>query len=149
MEKYDGIGQPREHIDKCITQWRLVPPEEWPHHFIHTLEGIPRNWYTKLELHRGTVNWKDLQQNFVITFAFEHENPEIDTTLKLIKERIFEEPEVEIVTTYHNQNRQTVRQLLHCYHIAEDDPTEENPCDIQITEVEGEREVEGPKLESE
>jgi hypothetical protein len=39
--------------------------------------------------------------------------------------------------------------LLHCYHIAEDDPTEENLYDIQITEVEGEREVEGPQLQSE
>jgi hypothetical protein len=131
VEKYDGMGQPREHVDICITQWILVPPEEWPHHFIHTLEGIPRNWYTELELRRETANWEEMQQNFVITFAFEHENPEIDTTLKLVRDRIFEEPEVEIVTTYQNQKRQTVRQLLHCYHVAEDDPTEENPCNIQ------------------
>jgi hypothetical protein len=45
-EKYEGFGQPQEHVEKCIVQWRLVPPEEWPHHFIHTLEGIPKNWYT-------------------------------------------------------------------------------------------------------
>jgi hypothetical protein len=38
--------------------------------------------------------------------------------------------------------------LLHCYHVAEDDPTEENPHDIQITKFEGEREVEGPQLQS-
>jgi hypothetical protein len=56
MQKYDGIGQPREHIEKCITQWILVTPKEWPHHFIHTLEGIPRICYRKLELHRGTIN---------------------------------------------------------------------------------------------
>jgi hypothetical protein len=37
MEKYDGMGQPREHIDRCIIQSRLVPPEEWPRHLIHTL----------------------------------------------------------------------------------------------------------------
>jgi hypothetical protein len=74
----------------------------------------------------------------------------IDTTLKVVRDRIFEEPEVEIVTTYQNQKRQTVRQLLHCYHVAEEeDPTEENPHNIQIPEVEGEREVEGPQLESE
>jgi hypothetical protein len=41
--------------------------------------------HKKLELHRGTVNWIDLQQNFVITFAFEHENLVMDATLKLIK----------------------------------------------------------------
>jgi hypothetical protein len=39
--------------------------------------------------------------------------------------------------------------LLHCYHVAEDDPAEENPCDIQITKVEEEIEVEGPQLKSE
>jgi len=40
--------------------------------------------------------------------------------------------------------------LLHCYHVAEEeDPTKENPHNIQIPEVEGEREVEGPKLDYE
>jgi hypothetical protein len=39
----------------------------------------------------------------VITFAFEHENLEIDTTLNLIRERMFEKIEVEIVTCYQNQ----------------------------------------------
>jgi len=67
----------------------------------------------------------------------------------LIKERIFEEREVEILTTYHNQNQHKVRQLLYYYHVVENDPAEENPCDIQIIEVEGERELEGPKLELE
>jgi hypothetical protein len=85
MEKYDGLGHPKEHIDRCIIQWILVPPVELPHQFIHTLEGIPRNWYTELELHRGIANWGDLQKNFVITFAFEHENKYIYATLKLIK----------------------------------------------------------------
>jgi hypothetical protein len=53
-----------------------------------------------LELCREIANWEELQQNFVITFSFEHENPEIDTSLKLVKERIFEEPEFESVTTF-------------------------------------------------
>jgi hypothetical protein len=37
-------------------------------------------------------------------FAFENEIPMIDETLKLIKENIFEKPEVEIVTSYQNHN---------------------------------------------
>jgi hypothetical protein len=56
VENYYGIGKLREHIDICLVQWILVPLEEWPHHFIHTLEGIPRNWYTKLEQCRETEN---------------------------------------------------------------------------------------------
>jgi hypothetical protein len=68
------------------------------------LEGMPRNWYTILKLHRGTGNKKYLKKKFVIMFSFEHENLVMDATLKWIKENIFEEPEVEIVTSYHNQN---------------------------------------------
>jgi hypothetical protein len=50
----------------------------------------------------------------------------IDATLKLIKENIFQELEVEIETSYHNHNRKIIRQLLHYYHVAEDDRTEQN-----------------------
>jgi hypothetical protein len=61
VEKYDGMGKLREHVEICITQWRLVPLEECPHNFINTLIGIPRNWYTELEQHRETVNWEGMQ----------------------------------------------------------------------------------------
>jgi hypothetical protein len=61
LEKYYRMGQPREHIDKSMVQWILVPPEEWPHHLIHTLEGNPRNWYKELELCRETTNWEEMQ----------------------------------------------------------------------------------------
>jgi hypothetical protein len=74
---------------------------------IVTTRGVATSFYSyigrnpkELELHRETANWEDLQQNFVITFSFEHENPKIYTTLKLVKDKIFEELEVEIVTTY-------------------------------------------------
>ena len=69
--------------------------------------------------------------------------------MKVVRDRIFEEPEVDIVTDYHNPKKHTARQLLHYYHVTEEeDPTEENQRNIQILEVEGEREVEGPKLDS-
>jgi hypothetical protein len=45
-QKYDGQGAPAEHLEKCRTLWKMTPPKEWPHYFIHTLEGIPANWYT-------------------------------------------------------------------------------------------------------
>jgi hypothetical protein len=84
----------------------MTPPEEWPHHFIHTLEGIPVNWYTDQELHRITSNWIVLQQNFTVTFSSEHENPNIDATLKQIRGVIFiKEPEVKIITEEQQQNR--------------------------------------------
>jgi hypothetical protein len=96
----------------------MIPPEEWPHHFIHTLEGIPGNWYIDQEMRRGTTEWTILQQNFVVTFSFEHENPNIDLALQMIWGMIFiDEPEIEIMTEYQQQNKQIVKELLSCYHV--------------------------------
>jgi hypothetical protein len=88
-KKYEGKGTLGEHLEKCRTLWKMTPPEEWPHYFIHTLEGIPTNWYTKQELHKGTATWTTLQHNFSITFSLEHENPNIDASLKWIRGVIF------------------------------------------------------------
>jgi hypothetical protein len=76
----------------------MTPPEEWPHHFIHILEGIGK-WYIAQEMRKGTTEWIGLQQNFVVTFSFEHKNPNMDSALKLIHGMIFtDEPKVEIMT---------------------------------------------------
>jgi hypothetical protein len=42
-----------------------------------------------------------------------------------------------------------VKELISCYHVQEEAPDEDDPCNIQITEIEGEREVEGTSLELE
>jgi hypothetical protein len=128
----------------------MIPPEEWPHYFIHTLEGIPENWYVDQELRRGTTEWTILQQNFIATFSFEHENPNVDFTLKHIRGLIFiDKLELDLMTEYQQQNRWTVKELLSCYHVEEDIPDEEDPRNIQIPEIEGEREVAGPSLAAE
>jgi hypothetical protein len=57
QQKYDGQGAPAEHLEKCRALWKMTLPEEWPHHFIHTLEGIPANWHIDKELRRGTTSW--------------------------------------------------------------------------------------------
>jgi hypothetical protein len=28
----------------------MMPPKEWSHHFSHTLEAIPTNWYIDQEM---------------------------------------------------------------------------------------------------
>jgi hypothetical protein len=52
MQRYDGQVTREEHLEKCRALWRMTPLEEWPHHFIHTLEGIPENWYIDQEMRR-------------------------------------------------------------------------------------------------
>jgi hypothetical protein len=55
---------------------------------------------------RGNTEWTRLQNNFVVTLSFEHENPNIDSTLNMIWGMIFiDEPEVEIMIEYQQQNR--------------------------------------------
>jgi hypothetical protein len=90
-----------------------------------------------------------LQQNFTVTFSFKHDNPNIDATLKHIRGVIFiQEPEVELIIEEQQRNRQTVKELLSCYHVQEEALDEDNPHNIQIEVAEGEREVEVPRLES-
>jgi hypothetical protein len=98
----------------------------------------------------GTTTWRILQQNFVVTFSLEHENPNIDASLKWIRGVIFiKEPEIETITEEQQWNKQTVKKLLSCYHVQEEAPDEDDPRDIQIEEVKGERDVEGSPIESE
>jgi hypothetical protein len=57
-------------------------------------------------MRRGTTEWTILQHHFVETFSFENENPNIDSTLKRIQGMTFiNEPKVEIMTEYQQQNR--------------------------------------------
>jgi hypothetical protein len=91
-----------------------------------------------------------LQQNVIVTFSFEHENTKIDIALKQIRGMIFiKEPEVELIIEEQYWNKETFKELLSCYHVQEEAPDEDNPCDIQIEEVKGEREAEGPPIELE
>jgi hypothetical protein len=53
------------------------------------------------------------------------------------------------MTEYQQQHSQIVKKLLLFYRVEEEAPEEDNPHNIQITKIEGEREVEGPFLESE
>jgi hypothetical protein len=90
-----------------------------------------------------------LQQNFTVTFSFEHENPNIYVVFKHIRGVIFiKEQEVELIKEEQQWNKQTVKELFSCYHVLEEAPDEDDPHDIHIEEEEGEREVEGPPIES-
>jgi hypothetical protein len=72
-----------------------------------------------------------LQQNFTDTFSFDHENSNIDATLKHIRGVTFiKELEVKIIIEEQQWNKQIVKELLSCYHVQEEALDEENPRDI-------------------
>jgi hypothetical protein len=77
-----------------------------------------------------------LQQNFIVTFSFENEKPNIDANLKYIRGRIFiKEPEFKLTTEEQHGNKHTVKELLSCYHVHKDTLEEDDPRDIQIEEA--------------
>jgi proline racemase len=73
----------------------------------------------------------------------------MDSSHKHIRGVIFiDQLEVEIIIEYQQQNRKTVKEQLSCYHVQEEALDEDVLRNVQIIEIEGEREVEGPSLES-
>ena len=55
QQKYTRERDPRAQIQICEQSWSDIPEDEWVHLFIHTLDTVPRNWYTETELRRGTI----------------------------------------------------------------------------------------------
>ena len=68
-----------------------IPEDEWVHLFIHTLDTVPRNWYTETELRKGTNTWPLMIDKFLLTFTFESEYLSIDQALGVIKAKIFDD----------------------------------------------------------
>ena len=49
-QKYTGLTDPVEHIEQCRRNQEEYPRQECVHRFVHTLEMVPRSWYTLVEL---------------------------------------------------------------------------------------------------
>ena len=71
VERYDGRDDPRMHLTRWIKTYGEEPQPEWVHLFYHTLDVIPRNWYTDTELRHDTGEWDILRTVFLSTFLFE------------------------------------------------------------------------------
>jgi hypothetical protein len=111
------------------------------------LDTIPKNWYLELEVHRGTTDWEDLTHNFKVTFKFEDDTPSVDTTLQIIKTKIFtpEDSKIPAALCSAPKYSVTVQEVLECYNVVGEDQEDEDPRNLQIPETEGEHTVEGPE----
>ena len=90
--KYDGKDEPLGHIFQRTIMWGEDLMLEWVHTFIHTLEGIPMNWYFETELRHGIENWDDLVKGFLMNFSFEDDYRYIDEALQVVRVNIFKTP---------------------------------------------------------
>ena len=135
--KYDGQNDPRIHVEACIEAWKQRSVDEWVHIFIHTLGLIPKNWYIKIELRRGTKDWS------LLIDGFKSKYPEIDNVVEVIRTKIFEDGPLPLF----NQPDWValLETTLECYNFIADE--DEDPRNVNISESEGSCEVEGSKLE--
>ena len=63
--RYDGHNIPCSHLREFQILWAPRPKDEWVHAFIHTLDEMPRSWYTSAELRREITTWEELTIFFV------------------------------------------------------------------------------------
>ena len=99
------------------------PQPEWVHLFCHSLDVIPMNWYTEMELCHGTSEWDILHEGFLITFMFEDNWWDIvDDALQVVKVAIFRIPQ-ELMEVLQLEWVTQLSCVLECYNvnIEEDD----------------------------
>ena len=142
QKKYTGESDPRSHIQSCEQNWSDIPEDERVHLFIHALDTVPRNWYNEKELHKGTMTWPIMIDNFLLTFTFECEYPSIDQALESINTKIFYDCTLPVYTQPDWAIQ--LEHVLECYNFTKEPSNEdENPRSINIPESEGTHEVEG------
>ena len=92
-EKYDGRDDSGIHLTRWTKAYREEPQPERVHLFYHTLDVIPRKWYTEEELWHDTGEWDILREEFLSTFLFEDQwmDP-MDEALQVVEAAIFKTP---------------------------------------------------------
>ena len=125
--RYDGQINPKAHIESCTQEWKHRSADEWVHLFIHTMDTTPRNWYTEIELHRGTESWSLLTEGFLLTFGFESEYPQVEDALGVIRMYLFDD--FPSPPTYQLDWEAHMETVMECYNLAteeDDDPRNVN-----------------------
>lgn len=92
--KYDGRNDPYMYLAKWTKVYGEEPQPEWVHLFYHTLDVIPMNWYTNMELRHGMGEWDVLHEVFFLTFTFKDRwSDTVDNALQAVKATIFKIPQ--------------------------------------------------------
>jgi hypothetical protein len=87
------------------------------------MDVISKNWYLEMEVRRVIIDWEYLTHNFKVNFNFEDDSPLEDTSLQIIKNKIFISEDSTIPTLLcsvpiYSTN---VQEVLECYNVAGED----------------------------
>ena len=96
-----------------------------------------------MELRHGTVSWDCLVDIFVLTFSTKEVFPALDTAIRLIHTKVFDDQEV---VEYRPDWKIQEAHAVECYNLAIDE--DDDPCNVAIPESEGYCEVHGPAIEA-
>ena len=146
IDKYNGQDDLRTHLAKWTQAYGEKPQPEWVHLFCHTIDVIPMKWYIETELRHGTGEWDILREGFMMTFSFEDGWDSIEEALQEVKAAIFRIPQEPVELIYLEWATQ-LSCALECYNVTVEEE-DEDPRKINILEMEGHREVQGPQIEN-
>jgi hypothetical protein len=132
-------------VRSCEESWINIPQEKWVHKFINMLDTNPINWYLQVELRLITTNWEGMTHNFVTIFLFESQYPSIDQALHIVKHKVFEEASSLPLEQEEDEWTTPLQKLQDCYNINVDE--DDDPKKVNITKIEGQRDLEGPGVE--
>jgi hypothetical protein len=105
----------------------------------------PINWYLQAELCLITADWEGMTQNFVTTFFFERQYHSVDQDLHILIQKVFEEVSSLPMEQEEDEWIAPFQKLQSCYNINVDE--DDDPRKVNIAETEGQRDVEGPRIE--
>ena len=129
-----------------MEKWCDWNTEEWVHVFIHDLGPIPTTWYFNAELHQSTHHWETLKDEFVGTFWLRGGTKVLDKALQDIDTFIFDESHPYVALGVPTRETQ-MQDIANCHNITIEE-CDEDPRNISILELEGERAVVGPPLQT-
>ena len=134
------MTNPVKQIEYCRATWEACSRQEWVHPFIHTLDILPRNWYSSVELQRETIVWEDIATSFTHTFSFNDEILMIDVALQVIRTNNFQD--ILVPMSSFPQRSTSIQDWMECYNVA-GELDDDDPGGIHIPESEGSQTVEG------
>jgi hypothetical protein len=143
--RYTGQSCLKDHVRSYEEAWNNIPQEQGVHKFINTLDTTPINWYLQAELFLITADWEGMTQNFVTTFLFESQYPTMDQVLQIVRQKVFEEAPSLPLEQEEDEWTAPLQKLQGCYNINVDE--DDDPRKVNITETEGQRDIEGPGVE--
>jgi hypothetical protein len=105
----------------------------------------PINWYLHAELHLINTYWEGMTHNFVTTILFKSQYPSVDQALQIVREKVFKEASNLPLEQEEDEWTASLQKLQGYYNINADE--DDDPRKVNITEIEDQRDVEGPEVE--